>query len=370
MKLINGPIIQQVNHILSQAIDLGASDIHLEPMEKTLRVRYRLDGVLKTVGLVDLSQTLALISRVKIMASLDIAEKRRPQDGRIRYEYGSGTIDIRISVLPTVFGEKVVLRILDKSNLVLDFGALGFNISVTNEIISCLDKPNGIILVTGPTGSGKTTTLYTILNHLNKEGVNITTIEDPIEYNLDGINQTQVHQEIGLDFAQALRSILRQDPDVIMVGEIRDAETAQIAIRASLTGHLVISTLHTNDVVSTLTRLLDMGIEPFLLGSSIRLILAQRLVRKICKACGGLINSVNQQECEFCHGTGYKGRTTVTEHVIIDEGLKPLISSGCDESLIKSHLNKHSFISLSKNGKILVESGVTSIKELIREGIN
>ena len=280
-----GPVIQQVNHLIDQAIDQQASDIHIEPYETFFRVRYRLDGVLHTIGELSLLQREAIISRLKIMADLDIAEKRRPQDGRIRHQHGDRTIDLRVSTLPTDFGEKVVLRILDKSHLRLDLDVLGFDEVALSTFRQAIHQPYGIILVSGPTGSGKTTTLYAALNELNTDEVNITTIEDPIEYNLPGINQTHVRADIGLTFARALRSFLRQDPNIIMVGEVRDAETAKIAIRASLTGHLVISTIHTNDAPSTITRLVDMGIEPFLIASSIRLTVAQRLVRRICPDC-------------------------------------------------------------------------------------
>ena len=281
----NGSVVQQVNTIIHKAIEVGASDIHVEPYEERVRVRYRMDGVLQHIGELSLMHKDALISRIKIMAHLDIAEKRRPQDGRIRIEKEKNSIDLRVSTLPTDFGEKVVLRILDKSEQRLDLKQLGFEQENLKTFRKAINHPYGMILVTGPTGSGKTTTLYSALNELNTDQVNITTIEDPIEYNLVGINQTHVRSDIGLTFSHALRSILRQDPNIIMVGEIRDLETAEIAIRAALTGHLVLSTLHTNDAPSAITRIVDMGIESFLVASSVRLVMAQRLVRRICESC-------------------------------------------------------------------------------------
>ncbi len=278
-------IIKKVNEILTNAIHTGASDIHFEPYEKVFRVRYRKDGKLIEAEDLQLQKKAAFISRLKIMADLDIAERRRPQDGRIRMEGGEKVVDIRVSTMPTDFGEKVVLRLLDKSAFKLDIENIGFTDKMKDEFIRALNKPHGIILVTGPTGSGKTTTLYTALNHINKPDVNILTIEDPIEYNLAGINQAHVRADIGFTFASALRSFLRQDPDVIMVGEIRDGETAEIAIRSALTGHLVLSTLHTNDAPSSVTRLIEMGVKPFLVASSLRIVMAQRLIRVICRNC-------------------------------------------------------------------------------------
>jgi type IV pilus assembly protein PilB len=324
---IEGPIIKIVNGILIKAIKLGASDIHFEPYEKTFRVRYRVDGMLRRDMLLPMQIRNAIISRLKIMAKLDIAEKRLPQDGRIKLRMAKGReMDFRVSSLPVLFGEKVVLRLLDKSALQLDMTKLGFEEDSLAEFENAIHRPVGMILVTGPTGSGKTTTLYSALSELNKETENIMTAEDPIEYNFMGINQVQMHEEIGLTFASALRSFLRQDPDIIMVGEIRDFETAQIGVQSALTGHLVLSTVHTNDAPGTITRLIDMGIEPFLISSAVLLILAQRLIRKICMDCRELIKPPPQllidlgvppdevksftvykgKGCTICNGTGYK----------------------------------------------------------------
>ncbi len=286
MAEFEGPIIKIVNGILIRAIKLGASDIHFEPYEKMLRVRYRIDGVMRREMTLPIQIKNAVTSRLKIMSKLDIAEKRLPQDGRIKLRLGKGReMDFRVSAIPVLFGEKVVLRLLDKSALQLDMTKLGFEESSLQDLMAAIHRPVGMILVTGPTGSGKTTTLYSALSELNKESENVMTAEDPIEYNFMGINQVQMHEEIGLTFASSLRSFLRQDPDIIMVGEIRDFETAQIAIQAALTGHLVFSTVHTNDAPGTITRLIDMGIEPFLISSAVILILAQRLIRKVCIDC-------------------------------------------------------------------------------------
>jgi type IV pilus assembly protein PilB len=279
---IGGPIIKIVNGVLIKAIKLGASDVHFEPYEKSFRVRYRVDGVMRREMTLPMQIKNAIVSRLKIMSKLDIAERRLPQDGRIKLRLGKGReMDFRVSTVPVLFGEKVVLRLLDKSSLQLDMVKLGFEESSLEDLKNALRKPVGMILVTGPTGSGKTTTLYSALSELNKESENITTAEDPVEYNFMGINQVQMHEEIGLTFASSLRAFLRQDPDIIMVGEVRDFETAQIAVQAALTGHLVLSTVHTNDAPGTVTRLIDMGIEPFLISSAVILILAQRLIRKI-----------------------------------------------------------------------------------------
>ena len=312
----------------------GASDIHLEPYEKSFRVRFRIDGVLYEIMKPPMKLKNAITSRIKIMSELDIAERRLPQDGRIKLKLGNRKeMDFRVNVLPTLFGEKVVMRLLDKSNLQLDMKKLGFNPSQEKDFLEGIGKPYGMVLVTGPTGSGKTTTLYSALSELNKSTTNISTAEDPVEFNLHGINQAQMHEDIGFNFAAALRSFLRQDPDIIMVGEIRDYETAEISIKASLTGHLVLSTLHTNDAPSTINRLLNMGVEPFLVASSINTIIAQRLARKVCPDCGEdvkvnpevLVNigippeeakhiTVRQGTgCDSCAGTGYKGRIALYE---------------------------------------------------------
>ncbi|MGZ3535293.1 MAG: type IV-A pilus assembly ATPase PilB, partial [Thermodesulfobacteriota bacterium] len=345
---MEGPIIKIVNGILIKAIKLGASDIHFEPYERMFRVRYRIDGVLRRDMALPIQIKNAMTSRLKIMARLDIAEKRLPQDGRIKLRMGKGReMDFRVSTIPTLFGEKVVLRLLDKSALQLDMTKLGFEESSLADLQGAIHKPVGMILVTGPTGSGKTTTLYSALSELNKESENIMTAEDPIEYNFMGINQVQMHEEIGLTFASALRSFLRQDPDIIMVGEIRDFETAQIAVQAALTGHLVLSTVHTNDAPGTITRLIDMGIEPFLISSAVILILAQRLIRKICMDCREPIKVHPQllidlgippdevksfpvykgKGCPICNNTGYKGRVGLYEVMPMKEEVKELVLS-------------------------------------------
>jgi type IV pilus assembly protein PilB len=370
-----------VNRVIAEAIKLGASDIHVEPYERTFRIRYRIDGVLHEAHRPNIQNAKTVISRLKIMADLDIAEKRRPQDGRIRIPHDGRTIDIRVSTLPTDFGEKVVLRILDKSQLKLDLEILGFEPEDLKVFKRVLKLPFGMILVTGPTGSGKTTTLYAALNHINSPEVNITTIEDPIEYNLPGINQTHVRSDIGLTFAAALRSILRQDPNVIMVGEIRDTETAEIAIRAALTGHLVFSTLHTNDAPSAITRLIDMGIEPFLVASSVKMILAQRLLRRLCNGCKRPIESISEeyadlkprgqyfgsQGCSECNQLGYSGRSAVYEILPVDNGLSELISKTVGPSELRSHLESNGFVTLRQAALLKAERGETSLDEVIRE---
>src|SRR4051794_3507942 len=330
----DAPVVKLCNHILLQAINKGASDIHIEPYEKSYRVRYRIDGVLREEMQPPAKLKAALSSRLKIMAHLDIAERRLPQDGRIKLKIGGGKeMDFRVSVLPTLFGEKIVMRLLDKGNLQLDMTKLGFEEGQLGIFKKAIDSPYGMVLVTGPTGSGKTTTLYSALQELNTISDNICTAEDPVEFNLPGINQVQMHDEIGLNFAGALRSFLRQDPDTIMIGEIRDFETAEIAVKAALTGHLVLSTLHTNDAPSTVTRLLNMGVEPFLVTASLQLVEAQRLIRKICANCKQPIPTPKDElkllgakdeeidtatcfkgtGCERCTGTGYKGRVAVYE---------------------------------------------------------
>jgi type IV pilus assembly protein PilB len=381
----DGTIITLVNQIISDAIHMRASDIHVEPYDKMLRVRYRLDGVLHEVQKPPSEKTRPLISRLKIMADLDIAEKRRPQDGRIRVKDRERTIDIRVSTLPTDFGEKVVLRILDKSSLELDLSKLGFEESDLSKFRKTVRLPYGMILVTGPTGSGKTTTLYAALNEINRPEINITTIEDPIEYNLSGINQTHVRSEIGLTFAASLRSILRQDPNVIMVGEIRDSETAEIAIRAALTGHLVFSTLHTNDAASAITRLIDMGVEPFLVGSSLRMILAQRLLRKLCDNCKKIVSptpdqdeelSISQNEsfygpsgCSHCNNTGYSGRTAIYEVLPIMNGMSDLIAKGALLGDLRKAAKSHGSVSLRAAAMIKARRGETSLDEITRETV-
>ncbi len=377
-----GSVVQQVNNIIHKAIDNGISDIHFEPYEDFFRVRYRLDGVLQKVGELRLRQKDAVISRIKIMANLDIAEKRRPQDGRIKFDQKDNSVDLRVSTLPTNFGEKIVLRILDKSNQRLELDVLGFTQKNLESFRRALGYPYGMILVTGPTGSGKTTTLYSALNELNTEEVNITTIEDPIEYNLQGINQMHVRSDIGLDFSQALRAILRQDPNIIMVGEIRDRETAEIAIRAALTGHLVFSTLHTNDAPSAVTRLLDMGIEPFLVASSVRLVIAQRLVRKVCLNCKNitetdpdLLQELGMEQettkvgegCEQCSDTGYQGRTALIELIESSSKLQELINDRSGAAKLKEQAVREGMTTLREKGIQKIKEGITTPSEVLRE---
>jgi type IV pilus assembly protein PilB len=384
---IEGPIIKIVNGILIKAIKVGASDIHFEPYEKSFRVRYRLDGVLRREMALPNKIRNAIISRLKIMARLDIAEKRLPQDGRIKLRLGKGReMDFRVSSVPTLFGEKVVLRLLDKSALQLDLTKLGFEQSSLEDLGKAIHKPVGMILVTGPTGSGKTTTLYSVLSELNKESENIMTAEDPVEYNFMGINQVQMHEDIGLTFASSLRSFLRQDPDIIMVGEIRDFETAQIAIQAALTGHLVLSTVHTNDAPGTISRLIDMGIEPFLISSSVILILAQRLIRKICSECreqikvhpqllidlgvppdeAKNINVYKGKGCAICSGTGYKGRVGLYEVMTMKEEVKELVLSRASASEIKKEAIRLGMKTLRQSGIHKVKEGLTTIEEVLR----
>jgi type IV pilus assembly protein PilB len=381
------PVITLVNRIITDAIDSGASDIHIEAYEGCFRVRYRRDGVLHEVMKPPPDRKRAVVSRLKIMADLDIAEKRRPQDGRIRVQRRGHIIDIRVSSLPTDFGEKIVLRILDKNRLNLDLTKLGFDADTLESYRRAVRSPYGMILVTGPTGSGKTTTLYATLNSLNSTAVNIITIEDPIEYNLDGINQSQAKPEIGYTFARALRTFLRQDPDVIMVGEIRDQETAEIAIRAALTGHLVLSTLHTNNAPDTLTRLLDMGQEPFLISSAVRMILAQRLLRKVCEACktedtdasaleriarlvpeeGRRIRPVRGKGCKKCNDTGYSGRTAIFEAMAVTPEIAAAVNRRADGREMGDIARREGMISLRQSAIHKLREGVTTMEEVLRE---
>lgn len=384
---IDAPIVKLVNGILVNAVKTMASDIHVEPYETSLRVRYRVDGVLHTVMNLPTKIKAALTSRLKIMSKLDIAERRLPQDGRIKLKLGKKRdIDFRVSVLPTLFGEKTVLRILDKANLQVDLTKLGFEESAMNSFMGALDSPYGMVLVTGPTGSGKTTTLYSALAYLNKPDINIATAEDPVEFNFMGINQVHVKEDIGLSFAAALRSFLRQDPDIIMVGEIRDFETGEIAIKAALTGHLVLSTLHTNDAPSTINRLLNMGIEPFLVASSVLVIVAQRLARRLCKKCivddptpeAALLKVGFSEEdaknvkvmkgkgCDACNGSGYKGRVALYEVMIVNETIKQMILEGGSTEEIKNTAIQTGMKSLRMAGLTKVAEGVTTIEEVLR----
>jgi type IV pilus assembly protein PilB len=380
------PVVKLVNLILGEAIGKGASDVHLEPYEKSFRVRYRIDGVLYDIMQPPMKLRAALSSRIKIMSELDIAERRLPQDGRIKLKARGRSVDLRVSTLPTLFGEKIVMRILDKSSLVLDLTKLGFEQKAMQDFEESISSPFGMVLVTGPTGSGKTTTLYSALTTINTIDVNIMTSEDPVEYNLPGINQVQVKEEIGLTFAAALRSFLRQDPDIIMVGEIRDFETAEIAVKAALTGHLVLSTLHTNDAPSTISRLLNMGIEPFLVSASVLLILAQRLARKVCSQCKeeeivpvpALVKVGFSEEeartmkcykgkgCKTCNDTGYKGRVALYEVMPVKDELKELILEGAASTEIKKAAVRLGMKTLRMSGLTKVREGITTVEEILR----
>jgi type IV pilus assembly protein PilB len=381
------PVVRLVNAILLNAIKKGASDIHVEPYEKKLRVRYRIDGVLIEEMQPPLKLKNAISSRLKIMSSLDIAERRLPQDGRIKLKMGKGReMDFRVSVLPTIWGEKIVLRLLDKSNLQVDMTKLGFDPKPLDDFKWAIGQPWGMVLVTGPTGSGKTTTLYSALSELNKVGSNISTAEDPVEYNLHGINQVQMHEEIGLNFAMSLRAFLRQDPDIIMVGEVRDFETAEIAIKAALTGHLVLSTLHTNDAPATISRLLNMGVEPFLITASVNLVLAQRLARKICNDCRAPMKADAQtlvdfgftpeqaargtlwkgQGCKTCSGSGYKGRVALYEVMRFSDPLKEMVLQGASTAELKAAAIKAGMSTLRMSGIEKVLAGVTTTEEVGR----
>ena len=379
----DAPIIKLINGLIYEAVKRRASDIHIESYEDKLSIRYRIDGVLQDV--LSPSRRLAplLVSRIKVMARLDIAEKRMPQDGRISLALGGRAIDVRVSTLPARFGERVVLRLLDKEQAMLDLIQLGMGDETLARFKSVLTSPNGILLVTGPTGSGKTTTLYSGLSLLNDQSRNILTVEDPIEYGLEGVGQTQVNTKVGLTFAAGLRAILRQDPDVVMVGEIRDIETAEIAVQASLTGHLVMSTVHTNSAVAAVTRLRDMGIEPFLLSSTLRAVLAQRLVRRLCKSCREAYTPddfearalarapdptlifYRARGCMACSNTGFEGRAGVYELLIVDQALRKLIHDEASEQTMESHAFKTSE-SLFANGIRHVLNGVTTAEEVLR----
>jgi type IV pilus assembly protein PilB len=382
----DAPVVKLVNLILLDAIKKHASDIHVEPYEKDFRVRFRIDGVLYDVMKPPMKLRSAITSRLKIMAELDISERRLPQDGRIKIKVGGGKeMDFRVSVCPTLFGEKVVLRLLDKSNLQLDMTKLGFDAEPLKWFKEAIDRPYGMVLVTGPTGSGKTTTLYSALSSLNTVDVNISTAEDPVEYNFGGINQVQMHDDIGLNFASSLRSFLRQDPDIIMIGEIRDFETAEIAVKAALTGHLVLSTLHTNDAPGTVSRLLNMGIEPFLVTASLNLILAQRLCRKLCNACKkplaledqvmidagvppdriGTFSPFGPQGCRDCNDRGYRGRVAVYEVMPFWDGLKELVINGASAAELKQEAIRLGMQTLRMAGLGKMMNGVTTLEEVV-----
>lgn len=382
LDISNSPMVRLVNSFIKQAVKLNASDMHLEPYDKTLRLRFRIDGDLQEIMSIPKSAHQAIISRIKILGMMDIAEKRIPQDGRTEMRIDGKDVDMRISILPTVYGEKAVIRLLDRSNFVFSKEQLGFTIDNLKRFDEIIQSPHGIILVTGPTSSGKTTTLYATLKELNSITRNIITIEDPVEYRLEGVNQIQVNNKAGLAFTNGLRAILRQDPDIVMVGEIRDGETAQIAVRAAITGHLVLSTMHTNDTASTVTRLIDMGIEPYLVSSSVRGIVAQRLIKKICHNCKETYypTSIDKKildidenillyrgrGCNSCNYTGYKGRQAVQEIMSIDETIRALIDERASIDKIRKAAFEKGMTSLKENCKQLILEGVTTIDELAR----
>jgi general secretion pathway protein E len=377
------PIIRLVNSLIDRAVEMRASDIHVEPADDRLSIRYRVDGALRDVDSLPKSMAAALISRIKIMARLDIAERRLPQDGRIRAAVKGTQIDMRISSTPTIHGENIVMRILDRSHVALEFAKLGFDDALEKRFLSLLEQPNGIVLVTGPTGSGKTTTLYTSLRHLNVRSKKLFTVEDPVEYQLDGISQIEIKPQIGLTFAHVLRSILRQDPDIMMIGEIRDVETAEIAIQAALTGHLVLSTLHTNSAAAAITRLLDMGVADYLLTSTINGIAAQRLVRVLCPACReayeplpefveqiglsgrGQVTLYRPLGCAECHGTGYRGRTTIFELMPLSANLRRLVLAHAEAEQLQAAAIKDGMQTMFDDGLAKARAGITAVEEVL-----
>ncbi|HWN19467.1 MAG TPA: type IV-A pilus assembly ATPase PilB [Gemmatimonadales bacterium] len=383
----DAPVVKLINGLLTDAVKRGASDIHIEPFEHEIRVRYRIDGALLEIMKPPLKMKAALTSRVKILSQLNIAERRVPQDGRLKLKMGSRVIDFRVSTLPVLFGEKIVLRILDKGNLTLDLTKFGFEEKAERDLMKSILNPYGMVLVTGPTGSGKTTTLYSALSRINTVEVNIMTAEDPVEYNLMGINQVLVRTEIGLTFAAALKAFLRQDPNIIMIGEIRDLETGGIAIKAALTGHLVLSTLHTNDAPSTITRMIDMGIEAFNVASAVNLVVAQRLVRRICKDCKAehrytdvelaalgtdleslrVIKFMKGTGCDTCSGTGYKGRAGLYEVMAMSPELRRMILRGASVADIQTQAVADGMLTLRMDGMKKIERGVTTLEEVVKE---
>lgn len=384
---LDSPIVRLVNQILNNAVIQKASDIHIDPQETKVVIRYRVDGVLRVERVLPRHMRSVLTARIKIMSNLDITENRIPQDGRIKINLDFHPIDLRVSTLPTVYGEKIVMRILDMGAALNDLNKIGFNALNLKRFSEMIEQPTGIVLITGPTGSGKSSTLYAALNRLNSEQVNIITIEDPVEYQLEGINQIQVNSNVGMTFAAGLRSILRQDPNIIMVGEIRDKETAEIAVRASLTGHLVLSTLHTNDSLGTITRLIDMGVEPFLIASSLTGIVAQRLVRKVCRDCaevqeatkreidifarrGMKIEKINRGKgCQSCNMTGYKGRVALHEVLVLNDDMRRIIMNEDSTHKLKDHAIKNKTIFLIDDGLLKVKQGLTTTEEVLRVAI-
>ncbi len=381
---IDAPIVRLVNQILSTAVSLKASDVHMDPQENRVLIRYRIDGALRTERILPKVMQGMITARIKILANLDITESRIPQDGRIKTNVDMRPVDLRVSSLPTVYGEKIVMRILDLSANLTDISKLGFSELNMERFMNEIDKPNGIILISGPTGSGKSSTLYAALNKLNSEEVNIITVEDPVEYQLEGINQIQVNTNVGLSFAAGLRSILRQDPDIVMVGEIRDKETADISIRASLTGHLVLSTIHTNDSIASITRLMDMGIEPFLVTASLNAVVAQRLIRKVCRDCrethqaterekhifekrGLTIETIERGSgCSQCNMTGYRGRMAIHEVLVVNEEIKDIINRNGTSAEIREIAMKNKTIFLIDDGLSKVKEGMTTTEEVLR----
>ncbi|WP_423799224.1 GspE/PulE family protein [Neobacillus sp. SAB-20_R2A] len=384
---LDSPIVRLVNQILSNAVIQRASDIHVDPQETKVIVRYRIDGVLKVERVLPKNMQSVLIARIKIISNLDITEHRIPQDGRIKLNLDFHPVDLRVSTLPTVYGEKIVMRILDMGSTLNDLNKLGFNALNLKRFNEMIEKPTGIVLITGPTGSGKSSTLYAALNKLNSDEVNIITVEDPVEYQLEGINQVQVNQNVGMTFAAGLRSILRQDPNIIMVGEIRDSETVEVAIRASLTGHLVLSTLHTNDSIGTVTRLIDMGVEPFLLAASLSGVVSQRLVRKVCRDCaeiqeaskreveifakrGMKIDKITRGKgCPSCNMTGYKGRIALHEVLVINDEMRRVMMNGETFQKMKEIAIKNKTIFLIDDGLLKVKQGLTTTEEVLRVAI-
>ncbi|MGL5440480.1 MAG: GspE/PulE family protein [Filifactoraceae bacterium] len=380
--VINAPVVRLVKSIILDAIKLKTSDIHIEPFEKKIRVRFRIDGELKETLVLDKELNNAIVTRIKIIGGMDISEKRIPQDGRVEINFDGRVVDMRISILPTVYGEKIVIRLLDRNSIVVSMEKLGFskkNLEYFNKIIRV---PEGIILLTGPTGSGKTTTLYAVLRELNSINRNIITLEDPVEYRLDGVNQVQVNSRAGMTFASGLRSILRQDPDVVMLGEIRDEETAEIAIRAAITGHVVLSTLHTNDTASTISRLIDMGIEKYMVSSAVVGIVAQRLIKKICPKCKYEYEATDEEKellslegqvqlhkgkgCNYCYGSGYVGRTGIHEILIMDRAIKSMINDNESIEKIKNYAVSKGMNTLSNSARELVLAGVTSVEQMLK----
>src|SRR5690349_7155807 len=383
----DAPVVKLINGLLIEAVKRGASDIHIEPFEHEIRVRYRIDGALLEIMRPPLKMKAALTSRIKILSQLNIAERRVPQDGRLKLKMGNRVIDFRVSTLPVLFGEKIVLRILDKGNLTLDLTKFGFEPKAEKDLMKAILNPYGMVLVTGPTGSGKTTTLYSALSRINTPEVNIMTAEDPVEYNLMGINQVLVRTEIGLTFAAALKAFLRQDPNIIMIGEIRDLETGGIAIKAALTGHLVLSTLHTNDAPSTITRMIDMGIEAFNVASAVNLVVAQRLIRRICKECkaehkytdpelaalGTNLESLKKLTfmkgtgCDACSGTGYKGRAGLYEVMALSPELRRMILRGASVAELRDQAVAEGMLTLRMDGMKKIERGITTLEEVVKE---